>query len=199
MNSPSYNRRDFFRGLTFKKETNTNDPLFDKYSRKLQGPRIYKNELVSHNNSEERILEDNTLRVGNITSGITPFVPNKADPWDALKAMHLLRRTGFGFKYADVAILLNAGTPSAAVDIILNINTAAPAPPVNWYQTYNAKSADAGEIAYGADWTNNAFTFVDAATTSLQENTNRYRNDAVRQWMFGRALNQDITITEKMT
>ena len=144
-------------------------------------------------------LEDDILRIGNITSGLTPFVPNKSDPWDALKAMHLLRRTGFGFKYADVAILVDAGSPSAAVDIILNIDNTVPKPPVNWYQTYNATSADAGGVAYGADWTNNAFTNVDAATTLLQQRTNSYRNSAVRQWMFGLALNQDITIKEKMT
>ena len=198
MGNPSFSRRDFFRSFTVKKETNSDDPLFDKYSRKSQGPRIYTNELISHNNSSERIQEDG-LRIGNITSGLAPFVPISTNPWNALKAMHLLRRTGFGFKYTDVAVLVKAGSPSAAVDIILNINNTAPKPPVNWYQTFNASSADAGGVAYGADWTKNALAYVNDATSPLQQNTNSYRNDGVRQWMFGQALNQDITIKEKMT
>ncbi len=202
MGSPSISRRDFFRTATLKKETISDDPLFDKYSRKTLGPRVYSTELVtsfmrgaeSSNNNAQSLL-----RVNPITSGLAPYVPTGTDPWDATKALHLLRRTNFGFKHANVATLVAAGSPSAAVDIVMNINNTAPPPPVNWYQTVNATSADAGAIPYGADWTNSAFTYVDAATSDLQQTTNSYRNTAVRSWMFGQALNQDISIREKMT
>jgi uncharacterized protein (DUF1800 family) len=202
MGSPSLSRRDFFRTLTLKKETTSDDPLFDKYSRKTLGPRVYSTEIVnSFIGGAESSNPDtqSTLRVNPVTSGLTPYTPTGTDPWDVTKALHLLRRTGFGFKHTDVATLVNAGSPGAAVDIVMNINTTPPSPPLNWYQTYNATSADAGGIAYGADWTNNAFPYIDAATSALQQTTNSYRNSAVRQWMFGQALNEDITVREKMT
>ena len=202
MGSPSLSRREFFRTLTLKKETASDDPLFEKYSRKTLGPRVYSTELVTsfiHGAESSNSDSQASLRVNPVTSGLTPYVPTGIDPWDVTKALHLLRRTGFGFKHADVATLVAAGSPSAAVDIVMNINSTPPSPPVNWYQTYNATSADAGGIPEGADWTNSPFTYIDAATTALQQTTNSFRNSSVRQWMYGQALNEDISIREKMT
>ena len=202
MGSPSLTRRDFFPKVTLQKETTSDNPLFEKYSRKTLGPRVYSNELVTSFMSGAESSNPDTqssLRVNPVTSGLAPYTPSGTDPWDATKALHLLRRTCFGFKHTDVATLVAAGSPGAAVDIVMNTNSTPPSPPVNWYQTYNATSADAGGIAYGADWTNSAFTYVDAATSALQQTTNSYRNSAVRQWMFGQALNHDISIREKMT
>ncbi len=194
MGSTSISRRNFFRSLTInsnKLNELTNDPLFEKYSRKTLGPRVYSTVLTSFNESESRNTET-SLRVGTVTSGITPYTGT----WDAAQAIHLLKRTNFGTKKVDVDTLVAAGSASAAVDIILNINTTPPAPPIVWY---NNIAADAGGLAAGADWTNNPFTTVDAATTTLQQASNSYRVDAMRRWLFSQAVNQDITIREKMT
>lgn len=192
MGSSALTRREFFRSLTLKQpESGNEDPLFEKYSRKTLGPRVYNNTLVSFFQEGAESRAENSLRVGNVTSGLAPYTGT----WSTSEALHLLKRTGFGFKKADADTLLAAGTASSAVEIIMNINVSAPAPPVNWY---NNLAADAGGVAYGADWTNDPSPYVSAAQSVLQQTSNRYRIDAQRRWMFGQALNQDITIREKM-
>ncbi|MEJ7611701.1 MAG: DUF1800 family protein, partial [Ferruginibacter sp.] len=194
MGSPLLTRKDFFRSLTLQKGSpDPTDPLFEKYSRKSSGPRVFSNALVSYfrQGAERRSAAGEELRVGNVTSGLTPYTGT----WGTPEALHLLRRTGFGFKISDAQTLSAAGTAGAAVDMVLNISAVPSPPPVNWY---NNLAADAGGIAYGADWTNNPSPYIDAATATLQQTSNRYRIDAQRRWMYGLSLNQDITIREKM-
>ena len=191
MGSPSLSRRDFFRTLTIKKETVSDDPLFDKYSRKSLGPRVYNNQLISYNNIGAENVGGESLRVGNVTSGLAPYTGT----FGTREAIHLLNRTGFGNKKAQIDLLVASGSSTAAVNIVLNINPAAPTPPVNWYQNI---AADAGAVPYGADWTNNPSPTIDAATTLLQQVSNRNRIESQRSWSFGQALNSDITIKEKM-
>jgi uncharacterized protein (DUF1800 family) len=50
-------------------------------------------------------------------AALEPFVPSPADPWDALKAAHLLRRTGFGPLPQEVADAVASG-PDRAVDTL---------------------------------------------------------------------------------
>jgi len=184
MGNKQISRRGFFRSL---QETTPptepggpDDPLFDKYARKTLGPRHYSPETVLHTPGREA---DN--RVGNVTSGLAPYTGT----WTEWEAMHLLRRTNFGIRksYVDT---LTALSPGAAVDAVLNINTTAPAPPVNWYQNI---FADENTLAYGADWTNDAFS-----TGSVGQTSNHYRMDSLRRWLFGLTLNGDISIREKM-
>ena len=191
MGSPSLSRREFFRTLTLKKETTSDDPLFEKYSRKSLGPRVYNNQLISYNNIGAENLGGESLRVGNVTSGLAPYTGT----FGTREAIYLLNRTGFGHKKAQIDLLVASGSVTAAVNIVLNINPAAPTPPVNWYQNI---AADAGAVAYGADWTNNPSPTIDAATTLLQQASNRNRIESQRSWSFGQALNSDITIKEKM-
>ena len=191
MGSPSFSRRDFFRTLTIKKEDISDDPLFEKYSRKSLGPRVYNNQLTSFNNIGNEANGTEYLRVGNVTSGLTPYT----GPFGTREAIYLLNRTGFGCKKTHIDTLVATGSANAAVNVVLNINPAAPAPPVNWYQNI---AVDAGNIPYGADWTNNPSPNIDAPTTLLQQASNRYRIEAQRSWSFGLALNSDLTIKEKM-
>ena len=191
MGSSSLSRRDFFRTLTIKKETFSDDPLFDKYSRKSLGPRVYSNQLISYINIGAETLGGEFLRVGNVTSGLAPYTGT----FGIREAIHLLNRTGFGNKKAQIDLLVASGSAAAAVNMVLNINPAVPAPPVNWYQNI---AADAGAVPYGADWTSNPSPVIDAATTTLQQVSNRNRIEAQRSWLFGQALNSDITIKEKM-
>ncbi len=203
MGTPTVSRRDFFRSLSIKKQTTeeaNNDPLFEKYSRKTLGPRVYKNEFVSFNADAEQTLREDALRVGNVTTGLTP-IPNTS-AWGVKEALHLLRRTGFGYKKADVDTLVALGSADAAVNAILNINTTPPAPPVVWYEKYNLPTGvtnnDAAGLLNGADWTNSPFAYVSAASDGLQQTSNYYRFTGMRAWMYGQAFNQDITIREKM-
>lgn len=188
MGTSSLSRRDFFRTLTVKQHTGPEDPLFEKYSRKTLGPRVYSNELVSsfRHGAEPPADAGATLRVGNVTSTLAPYT----GAWTEREAIHLIRRTTFGFKKADVSALA-AMTVTDAVNSILTIDTTAPAPPVNWY---NNLAVDAGGIAYGADVTNHAF----ATSTAEGQTSNHYRMDGLRRWMMGLAIGQTNTIREKM-
>lgn len=188
MGTHSLSRRDFFRTLTVKHDPGTEDPLFQKYSRKTLGPRIYSNEIVSFFNqgAESRNPAESSLRVGNVTSTLAPYTGT----WTEREAIHLIRRTTFGLKKADVSALA-AMTMSDAVNSILTIDTTAPAPPVNWY---NNLAVDAAGIAYGADVTNQAF----ATSTAEGQTSNHYRMDGLRRWMMGLAIGQTNNIREKM-
>ena len=191
MGNPSLSRRDFFRRLTIKKDDVSGDPLFDKYSRKSLGPRVYNNQFISYNNIGTETSENDYLRIGNITSGLTPYTGS----FGTKEAIHLLNRTGFGFKKTQIDALVATGSAGAAVNMVLNINPTPPAPPINFYQNL---AADVGGVPYGADWTNNPSPNIDAPTTLLQQVSNRYRIESQRSWSFGLALNSDISIKEKM-
>lgn len=196
MGNKRYSRRGFLQSFTKQTDTatidapqgETDDPLFQKYSRKKLTPRQYSNETAILKVGAEDT--DASLRIGNVTSGLAPYTGT----WTEWEVLHLLRRTNFGWKKAWVNTLLPLSS-SAAVDAVLNINTTPPAPPVNWYQNLstNPSTADENGLSLGADWTNDFFT-----TGSVGQTSNHYRMDALRRWLFGLTLNGDITIREKM-
>ena len=177
--SSTINRRGLFKLVLNKFKTNqgSGDPLFEKYSRKIFTGRKYQSNLRSKNSGF-------TDRVAPVSSGLSPYTGT----WGKLEVLHLLRRTGFGFKKADVDSLL-ALSMTTAVNAVLNVNTTAPSSPVNSYNNY---SPDENSLPYGADWTNNPL-LTNAFTT------NSRRIDSLSQWNFGLACNQDFTIKEKMT
>jgi uncharacterized protein (DUF1800 family) len=192
MGRQKVSRRKFFESLRHTKNDipqedfysgyDTEDPLFNKYSRKKLGPRQYSTEFINYETA--RVIDD-ALRVGNVTSGLAAY----AGTWSEWEVLYLLRRTGFGYKKPHVDTLLPMA-PSAAVDHILSINITPPAPPVNWY---NIVAPDENLLPYGADWTNDFFN-----STSVGQTTNSNRISAMRRWLFGQALNSDDTIREKM-
>ncbi|MBL7739860.1 MAG: DUF1800 family protein [Chitinophagaceae bacterium] len=196
MGQDKVSRRKFFESLR-QKETNIpvesmdetgyfqEDPLFEKYSRKKAGRRYYGTEMISAETARANDM-NGSLRIGNVTSGLAPY--NGA--WTEWEVLHLLRRTGFGFKKTYVDTLLGMSTGDA-VDHIMNIDTTAPAPPVNWYQN---TVADQDNVPYGGDVTTSFF-----ATNAAGQDTNVQRNQGMRRWLFGLMLNSDHTIREKMT
>jgi uncharacterized protein (DUF1800 family) len=192
MGTPTVTRRDFFKKLTIQQanEENNNDPLFEKYSRKTLGPRVYKNEFVQFNGEE--VARENELRVGNVTSGLAAYTGT----WGEREAIHLLKRTGFGFRKTHVDTLVAAGNANAAANLVLTINPTPPAPPVVWYSNI---LADANGLAYGADWTNNPSPYVSAALNATQQSCDAYRTQGLASWLYSQAVNQDISIKEKMT
>ena len=55
---------------------------------------------------------------------LKPYQPSAADPFDAVKAAHLLNRAGFGGTPEEVAKVVELG-PEAAVDRLLDFPAAA--------------------------------------------------------------------------
>ncbi len=172
------NRRKLFNLVlkSFKSSLIKGDPLFEKYSRKTFNGRKYQNATKFNNNL--------TARVAPVNSGLEVYSGN----WSKAEALHLLKRTGFGYKKSDLDNLTNKSM-AEAVNTVLTVDLTAPSPPVN---SYNNTSPDENNLPYGADWTND--TLPSGTST-----TNSRRIDSLKQWLFGLACNQDITIKEKMT
>lgn len=166
-----YTRRSLFKILVSRK-SNAEDPLFEKYRRKNYSVRLNSN--------------SKTARVGPVSSGLSPY----SGTWTTSEATHLLRRTQFGFKVADVNTLVGQGMQSA-VNSLLNFTNIAPSSPIN---NYNPTFADENSLAYGSDWTQNVFT-----TNSIGGTTNTQRTKSLANWNLSQCLNQDLNIREKMS
>ena len=186
MGNTTFTRRQLFQKLklNFADKAATIDPLFEKYSRKIFNGRRYSSaeKFYENKNTSSNLLE----RVTPVLSGLNAY----AGVWTEREALHLLKRTGFGFKKQDVDTLLGLSF-SNAVDLVLNVSNVAPTPPINFYQNFKP---DENNLPYGADWTNNAFIDSD-----IGNDTNFQRTVSLSAWQVGLALNQDITIREKMT
>lgn len=113
------------------------------------------------------------------TSALNPYT----GPWTDREAIHLLRRTTFGVKYSDVQTLLTKSV-SQAVDLLLNVSTTAPTPPLNNYQAVVADPT----IPLGQTWVNAPY----------DSNTAGQRMYSFKSWWTGLMLNQDLSILEKM-
>jgi uncharacterized protein (DUF1800 family) len=121
-----------------------------------------------------------------IYSGLTPY----SGAWTTKEVAHLLKRTMFGAKPADITHFLGM-TPSAAVDELLNVPTGLPAPPLKNYDNTDIDAAD-GDIAVpaGSTWVN---------SLSTDGTANGKRVDSLKSWWIGTMINQDRNIQEKMT
>lgn len=160
------------------------DPLFEKYARKSLGGRQYSQRMVVPDAEHPA-----SLRVGNVTSGIAPYT----GAWTIWEAAHLLRRTGFGAKKADIDALL-ALSMSDAVNSLLNISapTVPSAAALNYYQN---TLPDSGGILLGDTWTANNLTYVN----SNDGTNNYYRQLSLTSWNWGLCINDGTSIREKMT
>jgi uncharacterized protein (DUF1800 family) len=120
-----------------------------------------------------------------IYSGLTPY----AGAWTTKEVAHLLKRTMFGAKKADITYFL-AMSPSAAVDALLNVSTTLPAPPLKNYDNSDIDGADGDvSVAAGTTWVN---------TISNDGTANGRRIASLKNWWIGNMINQDRTILEKM-
>jgi uncharacterized protein (DUF1800 family) len=185
MENSKTTRRQLFRKLIVRltNSVQEKDPLFEKYSKKVHTRRkyaseFYKNKITADNASKE------AERIRPVTSGLAPYTGT----WSSREAIFLLKRTGFGLKKPDVDKLTTLSVGDA-VDLVVTINPTAPAPPINNYQF---EIPDENDIPYGADWTNNSFAYKGYYT-------NYNRVTSLKSWSISLALNQDITIREKMT
>lgn len=188
MNQPKYNRRKLFTNLVNKEQNSLQkgDPLFEKYSRKdYTKGRKYQSARSIDSVANSNAKDSNVLRVNPVTSGLAPYT----GPWTTAEVLHLLRRTGYGYKKAHLDMLLTMNV-SQAVDKILTIDATVPSPPVNYYQN---TFADENNLPYGSSWVNDAFT------GSIGGTSNYYRWQGLKRWCLGLGLNHDISIREKMT
>jgi hypothetical protein len=116
-------------------------------------------------------------------SGIDPY----SGPWGKSQVIHLLRRTTFAAKKADIE-KLSAMSPDAAVDLLLQEPVDTPPPPVNHYNTDTYTDPTGvlpGETWIGAPWGDG---MVDLK-----------RVESLKCWWTGLMINQAPNLLEKMT
>jgi uncharacterized protein (DUF1800 family) len=201
MGTPTVSRREFFRSLKIQKQQapelnspNSDDPLFDKYSRKSLGPRVYSNVIGIPNENDPSLLN----RIGNITSGINPYTGT----WSVWEVAHLLRRASFGVKKADLTTLL-AMSPSAAVDSLFTFTPVpvSPSPTPLYFNTASYPDTLGqgtgtpvinGGVAQGADWTTSTFTGYPPFGPIYS------RRLSLEYWHWGVCINEPASIREKM-
>lgn len=104
--------------------------------------------------------------------------------WTVKQAAHLLRRLCFGFTKQQLDAVVAMGM-SAAVDMLLSVDTNPPLPPLNNYNTAQKIDPD---VPAGQTWVN----------TSYSTEYNPKRAQSLRSWWVGLML-VDNTIREKMT
>ena len=65
-------------------------------------------------------------------AALAPYVPSAADPWDADKARHLIRRTGLGVRRADVEAVLALSPADAVAEVVGRAASRAPYAEPSW-------------------------------------------------------------------
>jgi uncharacterized protein (DUF1800 family) len=116
-------------------------------------------------------------------TGVTPY----AGAWGKKEVVHLLKRTMFGAKQADVAYFLTK-TPGQAVDELLNPADPLPAPPLKDYEVTGATTPD-NDVLPGTTWVNSV-----SGDGTIQSR----RRASLKKWWIGNMINQDRSIRQKM-
>lgn len=113
-------------------------------------------------------------------SGLAPYT----GPWGAVQVIHLLKRSMFGAKKADVDYF-KTKTMDASVNELINTVIPVPDPPVN-----NYTGTPDPDVPAGATWVN-----APAGTSGAINNQRGY---SLHSWWRGLQLNQARSIEEKM-
>lgn len=121
-----------------------------------------------------------------VFSDLSPYT----GAWSDKEVAHLLKRTMFGAKKADIDYFKRM-TVSQAVDELLNPVAPSPQPPVKDYAASpaNANNPDTN-ILQGTTWVNDINN--DAVV-------NGQRRQSYKKWLTGVMINQDRSILEKLT
>ena len=117
-------------------------------------------------------------------SGINPY----SGPWTTNEVIHLLKRTMFGAKKADVDYFVTR-TMSQTVDELLSPTAPDPNPPVKEYITSTQPGTPDSNIAQGSTWIND----INGDGTVQSQ-----RRSSYKKWWTGVMINQDRSIKEKM-
>lgn len=124
-------------------------------------------------------------------AGLTPYTGS----WTVNEVAHLLKRTMFGAKKADIDYFLSL-SPNAAVDELLN-NVTTPSPPVRDYGLLEDEGVfydDLG-VAIGQTWVTDPNT---ASYPDVRGQINSRRVSSLKKWWSGLIINQNRSIQEKM-
>jgi uncharacterized protein (DUF1800 family) len=116
------------------------------------------------------------------TAGLNAY----SGPWTLAKARHLLRRTVFGLKPAEIDTLAGMNADSA-VDLLLDNIPPLPEPPVNYYNT--ATYIDSTGVLLGETWVNAPIGDGDLAFKKIF---------GLKAWWINLLLKQNLSIEEKM-
>ncbi len=139
-----------------------------------------------------RSKKNKTGFVRRITSGLNPH----SGPWTTNEVAHLLKRTMFGAKKADIDYFL-AMSPSAAVDELLN-NIPVVSTPLRDYglieDEFGAFHDDLG-VVQGQTWVNDLNTLSNPLVLG---SINGLRVNSLFKWWCGLIINQNRSINEKM-
>ena len=119
----------------------------------------------------------------NISTGINPY----SGPWTDNEIIHLLKRTMFGAKKADVNYFRSMSV-SQAVDELLNPSSPQPSPPIKEYTTPATGIPDTN-ILQGQTWVNDI---------NRDGNVQSLRRASYLKWWTGTMINQDRSIREKL-
>ena len=175
-----FTRRDLFNSILGKLQLPVEvDPLFAKYARKQSTGRKYQNANPVANAEFNRVTP--------VTSGLAPYT----GAWTSVEALSFIRRTGFGYKKADLD-LLSSLPFSQAVDRVLTIDYTAVTGPIN--SDSSTPSTTTNFLPYGQEWVNDP---VNPATGGIA-NCDAARVRSLQNWQIGQFCNQDISIKQKM-
>lgn len=112
--------------------------------------------------------------------------------WGRKQVVHLLKRTMFGAKPADIDYFLGR-TLAQSIDELLTLSSSPPNPPVNHYEGKDIGGGqymkDYDNIPKGQTWING--TYGDGIT-------NFFRGMSIKAWWTGNLLNQSRSIEEKL-
>lgn len=138
---------------------------------------------------EKTIAEKKPERKANLSartnSGVQPYTGS----WTKKEVVHLLRRTMFGARPADVNYFLTKSI-SSTVDELLNPTAPLPAPPLKDYDTSGQVTTPDTDVVYGNTWINSVNNDGTIQTRRIL---------SLKKWWIGLQLNQDRSIREKMT
>ena len=101
--------------------------------------------LTAKPNHKEKSQTSQPVASRHITSGLNPY----AGPWTENEIIHLLKRTMFGAKKADVDYF-KTRTVDQAVNELVNPVAPQPSPPIKEYATSTTATTPDGNITQGA-------------------------------------------------
>jgi uncharacterized protein (DUF1800 family) len=119
-----------------------------------------------------------------LLSGIQPY----SGPWTSTEVLHLLRRTMFGARKADVDFFA-AMSMNQAVDYLLTVPSSPPAPPLKTYASSTTVGDPDAAIPAGSTWVN---------INTTDGGINSQRRQSLKSWWVGLMINQERNIREKM-
>ncbi len=133
----------------------------------------------------KKAVEVQTVIPARTLSGINPYT----GAWGKNEIIHLLKRTMFGAKKADVDYFATL-TMNQAVDELLTPTASNPLPPIKEYVTSTQPGTPDAGIVQGTTWVND---INNDGTVQAQ------RRASYKKWWTGVLINQDRSIREKMT